>query len=318
MKKLYLIHYCILLSMVFSQVTITVDDLKYEIGGNYSMYDIPAPQGVIGLTGNTGGPLVFDFSEGVTAGTHTFTYVDVNDGGHGGSFPGAEIAEKKTNENGTAWMYLNFEEGAGRQNFGFYDAVNLPDSPAVTFNPVIVDFPDNLTYQSYFTGSTNFSAFVGNYELDIEYNFTGFVDGYGSIILPDDMGTHECIQVNYSEEYVYYFYDTPIQYSYVRSYYYLAEGIGIAAIVTSLDSDNPVPNDFNVANTIARLYDTSKPLGLAGDVNSDGIINVLDVVIIVNVILDGDVIENGDLNGDGQVNVVDIVLLVNIILENNI
>ena len=47
-------------------------------------------------------------------------------------------------------------------------------------------------------------------------------------------------------------------------------------------------------------------------------INILDVVILVNIILDGDVIENGDLNGDGQLNVVDIVLLVNIILENDL
>ena len=48
MEKIYLIFYFIILSMIFPQTTITMDDLKYEIGGNYSMYDIPALQGVIG------------------------------------------------------------------------------------------------------------------------------------------------------------------------------------------------------------------------------------------------------------------------------
>ena len=77
--------------------------------------------------------------------------------------------------------------------------------------------------------------------------------------------TYDCIQINYSEEYVYYFYNTPIQYSYIRSYYYLAEDIGIVAIITSLEDSNPIPNDFNIANTFARLYDSSKIVGLVGD-----------------------------------------------------
>ena len=54
-----------MLSMAFPQVIITVDDMKYDIGGYYSMYNLPVPQGVIGLTGNIGGPQIFDFSEGV-------------------------------------------------------------------------------------------------------------------------------------------------------------------------------------------------------------------------------------------------------------
>ena len=51
---------------------------------------------------------------------------------------------------------------------------------------------------------------------------------------------------------------SPIQNSYLRSYYYLVEEIGIAAIITSIEADNPVPNTFNVANTIARCFETSK------------------------------------------------------------
>jgi len=54
---------------------------------------------------------------------------------------------------------------------------------------------------------------------------------------------------------------------------------------------------------------------LLGDLNSDGVINILDVVGLVNIIL-GISPENpaGDLNQDGVYNVLDIVQLVNIIL----
>ena len=57
---------------------------------------------------------------------------------------------------------------------------------------------------------------------------------------------------------------------------------------------------------------------LMGDLNFDGIINVIDVVSLVNGILGGGLTEDqqfaADLNGDGTINVIDIVSLVNIIL----
>ena len=54
---------------------------------------------------------------------------------------------------------------------------------------------------------------------------------------------------------------------------------------------------------------------LEGDLNSDGIVNVLDIVQTVNLVLTNEYEGNGDLNGDGIVNVLDIVQLVNIILN---
>ncbi|MBC8311966.1 MAG: hypothetical protein H8E72_06640 [Candidatus Marinimicrobia bacterium] len=53
---------------------------------------------------------------------------------------------------------------------------------------------------------------------------------------------------------------------------------------------------------------------LSGDVNEDGILNVLDVVIIVNLILTNGFNDNADLNNDNSLNVLDIVQLVNLIL----
>ena len=57
-----------------------------------------------------------------------------------------------------------------------------------------------------------------------------------------------------------------------------------------------------------------------GDINFDGIINILDVVIMINYITgeeqpNDQVFESADLNFDETINVLDIVLLVNVILD---
>ena len=53
----------------------------------------------------------------------------------------------------------------------------------------------------------------------------------------------------------------------------------------------------------------------AGDINEDGSMNVLDVVILANAVLTGEDLPSGDINGDGVNNVLDIVGLVNNILH---
>ena len=56
---------------------------------------------------------------------------------------------------------------------------------------------------------------------------------------------------------------------------------------------------------------------LLGDINSDNIINVLDVVLLVNLIINNsNYMLQADLNTDSVINVLDVVLLVNIILDN--
>ena len=52
-----------------------------------------------------------------------------------------------------------------------------------------------------------------------------------------------------------------------------------------------------------------------GDVNYDGFINVLAVVLLVDAILNGIDIPDGDINGDNSINILDIVNLVGIILD---
>ena len=59
---------------------------------------------------------------------------------------------------------------------------------------------------------------------------------------------------------------------------------------------------------------------LLGDVNEDGVLNILDVVILTNFIIETDYpSENqfnaADINGDGILNVLDVINLINSILE---
>lgn len=52
-----------------------------------------------------------------------------------------------------------------------------------------------------------------------------------------------------------------------------------------------------------------------GDLNSDDVINVLDVVVLLNCILESDCNSCSDLNSDGIINILDVINLINLILE---
>ena len=64
------------------------------------------------------------------------------------------------------------------------------------------------------------------------------------------------------------------------------------------------------------IYEPEIEDGTIGDVNEDGSVNVLDVVILANAVLTGENLTTGDINNDGTNNVLDIVALVNIILND--
>ena len=55
----------------------------------------------------------------------------------------------------------------------------------------------------------------------------------------------------------------------------------------------------------------------SGDINDDGLVNILDIVGMVNTILvSGDSLDCSDINQDEVLNILDVVLLVNIILSD--
>ena len=94
---------------------------------------------------------------------------------------------------------------------------------------------------------------------------------------------------------------------------------------------SPYPRDFivdqegilqyanNEIDTEWMIYVLDELTGgnqeILGDINGDGIPNILDLVSLVNLILSGEYLDTGDLNEDGTLNILDIVLLANLILS---
>jgi len=66
-------------------------------------------------------------------------------------------------------------------------------------------------------------------------------------------------------------------------------------------------DDFTVS-----IFETNPDL--SGDLNGDGVLNVLDVVVMINLVLANDCSDEADMNDDTGCNVLDVVILVNLIL----
>ena len=56
-------------------------------------------------------------------------------------------------------------------------------------------------------------------------------------------------------------------------------------------------------------------IGVPGDVNGDGTIDVMDIIILVNMILEGEDSSTADINNDGELNILDVVIYIGIILD---
>ena len=90
------------------------------------------------------------------------------------------------------------------------------------------------------------------------------------------------------------------------------EGGGHCDFISIMDFVNQFTSEFMYDHVCAE--DDS----ILGDINWDGNVNVIDILITVNLILDIEYDVYADLNADNQINVLDILLIVNIILESGV
>jgi len=93
-----------------------------------------------------------------------------------------------------------------------------------------------------------------------------------------------------------------------NNYYYFnisSEGTNTLIANSNYYSTDSIDIDFTI----------SINSNLLGDINSDGSLDVLDIVAIVNLILINQYDVNGDINNDEELNIIDIVQLINIILD---
>ena len=80
-------------------------------------------------------------------------------------------------------------------------------------------------------------------------------------------------------------------------------------------------NEIDTEWMISVIYDlVNIDNSILGDVNEDGLINILDIVTVLNIILSANnpseyQLNTSDLNNDGTINILDVVILVNLILN---
>ncbi len=244
---------------VLSQITISMSDYRYDDGEYYKMHSRDGSLWLVtGLTGLSGGPYTWDFTSGPTDKDYTFDYVLPSETPCNADFPLASISEQKTSTDGDppAFMFLDFKVDTGRVNFGVCQPGVL-DIPYI-FNPPVVDLIDTINFMDNWTGATSFPAQSSGFDLDVDYDYNAFCNAYGTLTLPDGLGSFPCLQVNYLEHYKFFWDGILLQESYVRSYYWFIPNAGIAVIISSEEGTSPPPVDFDNSNVYSRMYESSK------------------------------------------------------------
>ena len=191
-------------------------------------------------------------------------------------------------------FYSLENDGCNYANISFDNMINssqniisiniLHQLPIAGFQFNIIDNPNCIHIETAYGGAASDAGFTVSTS---EPNNYGIVLGFsltGATISPGD---HTLTNINYSGN----------------------EDCEICIEnVTISDQDG---NDF-IVNTGECLSIINSILG---DVNYDGLLNVIDVVIIVNDILNGNIYNNGDMNNDNLLNVSDVVIIIGIILN---
>jgi glucose/arabinose dehydrogenase len=95
----------------------------------------------------------------------------------------------------------------------------------------------------------------------------------------------------------------------------IQSGINITSFGLDQNNEILICGNGNIYQLIS-----DEQIGMMGDLNQDGLINVQDIIISINIILGGDPSDyelwSGDLNEDSVIDILDIVLLINLILTS--
>ena len=168
----------------------------------------------------------------------------------------------------------------------------------------------NEGYESDFHGIVNLSGAVGDQEWIVE-NDIPIVSMHGDLddVVPYDNSLITLFGLNIAVDGSYIIHQKMQElgnYSSLHTYYN--------------QGHDPYSNmNFEAEYSSNFLYEIvcDQNSYLMGDVNNDGILNVLDIIILVNIVLGLEIeSSNSDVNEDGVVNILDIINTVNIILNN--
>ena len=144
-------------------------------------------------------------------------------------------------------------------------------------------------------GDVEFSPLPNNDQLNLDFNYTDAEDqwpGIGNINLD------------------------PLFFDVSSSDYTLSAAspcIDAGNADTNMDGNDDMENYTGTAPDMGAFEFSD--CGIAGDINLDGNVNILDIINVANCILSDCSDPCADLNGDGSINILDIINLVNIILS---
>ena len=190
-------------------------------------------------------------------------------------------------------------------------------------------------YDSCYENPSNLdiSDFVGTWEGNITNDGTWSYDDLisidieanGEYIVTSNPGGHLVSDLYPGTEEVYYNSNTNIlSFQWVQYYHYSCGGgcySGVSFQVMDYENGSltlfynngsgPAPQ----ANSMFLSLDEWNS-NILGDLNQDGLINISDIVLVVNIVLDGALYnDSADLNEDQNINIQDIILLVQMILN---
>lgn len=284
-------------SSAFAQepVTIIASDFFNQPGQYYRAY-ANAPQTSVDVSGLLGEassqPQAWSFLVGPRDVTYRYDYLAAAEAPQAGSFPGATLVERKSDEAGVlspAWLFFTQDPSRGRVVQGFWDAgleaVDLLgfkfrlDPPAGIFTPPLRDFPATLRFGDRWTATTVYTNLLtfddgsgggeedpgGLFELlqQTTYTSTARVDAFGVVNCPG-IGFGPCLRINELVQY-----DLAVDLgngfesfgtAYLRNYYWVRPGRGIVVQITSEQSQSgPPPDNFPTAAVVLRMFETNHP-----------------------------------------------------------
>lgn len=270
---------------VRAQITINASDMFNQPGQYYRAHANARDADVSGRLGTPGGPQAWDFLTGPTDKVFRFDYLPVSETGYAAAFPDARFAERKMDESDAteAFLFLEQAAGRGRLNYGFVDPAFSETHPVSPFMPPIRDFPEIISLGDAWTASTTFESEIAMEGIPdpedpeggglliiptlITYSASARVDAFGVVNQPG-IGFGECLRVNELAQYDVAVdlglgdgYQT-IATQFIRTYYWLRKGRGIAVQISSKQSDTPPPDDFPVAAAFVRMFETNHPDGV--------------------------------------------------------
>ena len=278
---------------LWGQITIRSSDMFSKVGEYYRTYGNLSPQqtALFGIetipireqVGESGGPHLWDFTDGPTDEPRRFDYVDPSKTIVGASFPGVTLAERMTLEatGDVKWLLLEQVPLVGRRVFGTFDTD--VDELARIFDQPIVDFPDPMQFGDTWSTSVTFTNTFSILGLTAKLRTTQIaeyeVDAWGEIELPN-LGFGQVLRVNVLTQQI----DaieadalggstgdpdldaelgagptfTDVQQTYFRSLFFLRKGLGIVAQIISAPSPAPPGENFQEASQFVRMFETNK------------------------------------------------------------